>query len=435
MEMKKWLSLVLTGLLAASLSGCGEKAESSARREEYVPLVREDLMWDTEELFCRKVTVEKGEPGDYANAYGSTEAIFYDGPAYQGKETKVFAYIGYPSSPMPDGGYPAVVLVHGGGGCAFYEWVEYWNGKGYVAIAPDFYAQQYGSYALQNGKAPKNPYGGPVDSGSFRNTAENYRDSWIYHSIYNIISAHNILLEDERVNGEKTGLTGISWGSVLTCITAGVDYRFGAFAPVYGSGFLLETPGVASRDYFEMPYDAQEWTRYYDPSSYLPYCNRPILFSIGTNDSFFSPALQQLSSDLCEGPVYHCFRAELRHYHRWKDEEGMIHVADFMDYVLSGKEPPFVVEKETLNGRELTVTLSDASAVRQIRVCYTLSTEGDSTQWKWSLFAVRTDEFDGNRLTVSLPEGAEYCFVEFSDGAFAEYFQSTELYRFPEGTD
>ena len=425
--MKKLFFILLTGIMTASLAGCG-KGKEAGSKPEYTPLIREDLMWNTEELFNRAVTVEKGETGDYANANGTTEAIFYDGPEYNGKPTKVFAYVGFPSAPMPEGGYPAVILVHGGGGCAFFEWVEYWNGKGYAAIAPDFYAQQYGSYKLQNGKAPKNPDGGPVDSGSFRNTAEDYKDSWVYHSVYNIISAHNILLSDERVNENKTGLTGISWGSVLTCIAAGVDYRFGAFAPVYGTGFLLETPGVSSRDYFEMPYDAAEWMRYYDPASYLTYCNRPIMFSIGTNDSFFSPVLQQQSADLCEGPVYHCFRAELRHYHRWKDEEGMIHVADFMDFVLSGKAAPFVVESEALDGRELTVTLSDGSSVKQIRVCYTLSTEGNSTQWKWSLFGVNPKEFDGNKLTVTLPENAEYCFFEFSDGAFDEYFQSTRLY-------
>ena len=200
--------------MTASLAGCG-KGKEAGSKPEYTPLIREDLMWNTEELFNRAVTVEKGETGDYANANGTTEAIFYDGPEYNGKPTKVFAYVGFPSAPMPEGGYPAVILVHGGGGCAFFEWVEYWNGKGYAAIAPDFYAQQYGSYKLQNGKAPKNPDGGPVDSGSFRNTAEDYKDSWVYHSVYNIISAHNILLSDERVNENKTGLTGISWGSCL----------------------------------------------------------------------------------------------------------------------------------------------------------------------------------------------------------------------------
>ena len=121
--MKKLFFILLTGIMTASLAGCG-KGKEAGSKPEYTPLIREDLTSNTEELFNRAATVEKGETGDYANANGTTEAIFYDGPEYNGKPTKVFAYVGFPSAPMPEGGYPAVILVHGGGGCAFFEWVE-----------------------------------------------------------------------------------------------------------------------------------------------------------------------------------------------------------------------------------------------------------------------------------------------------------------------
>lgn len=427
--MKRLISFIMVVLFASFCFCSCNKGEEKAQKP-YEPLIREDLMWDTESLFSRTVAVTAGEEREYPNSNGQTKAVFYDGPAYKGKPTTVFAYIGFPASPEPEGGYPAVVLVHGGGGCAFYEWVEYWNGKGYAAIAPDFYAQQYGSYALQNGGAHKNPDGGPTDSGSFKNTAEDCKDSWIYHSVFNIISANNILRADERVNSDKIGLTGISWGSVLTCITAGVDYRFAAFAPVYGSGFLLETPGVSSRDYFTLPEDSVEWTRYYDPSSYLPYCNRPIQFTIGTNDSFFSPLLQSLSAGLCQGEVYNCYRWELRHYHRWKDEEGMIHVAKFMDYALLGAMPPFMVKEQSFDGRTLNIKLTESSAVRQIRLVYTDSTEGMSTSWKWTFQLLSALDFKNNTLCVEVPQSAKLCFVEFSDNAFNEYCVSSALYRF-----
>ena len=225
-------------------------------------------------------------------------------------------------------------------------------------------------------------------------------------------------------------MTGISWGSVLTCITAGVDYRFAAFAPVYGSGFLLETPGVLNRDYFTMPEDPVEWMQYYDPNSYLQYCNRPIQFTIGTNDSFFSPLLQGLSAGLCQGTVYNCYRWELRHYHRWKDEEGMIHIAKFMDYALSGLTPPFLVEEQSLEDRMLNIKLTETSEVRQIRLVYTDSTEGVSTSWKWSFQLLSVLDFKDNTLHIEVPESAKLCFVEFSDNAFNEYCASSALYRF-----
>ena len=82
--MKKLFFILLTGIMTASLAGCG-KGKEAGSKPEYTPLIREDLMWNTEELFNRAVTVEKGETGDYANANGTTEAIFYDGPEYNGK--------------------------------------------------------------------------------------------------------------------------------------------------------------------------------------------------------------------------------------------------------------------------------------------------------------------------------------------------------------
>lgn len=427
--IKRLLMTLLSLLFAVSAVGCGGNENNDNRKPtEYRPLIREDLMWDTESFFSRSVTVTDGE-GEYQNKNGETKAIFFDGELYQGKKTTVFAYYGVPSSPMPEGGYPAVVLVHGGGGCAFYEWVEYWNGKGYVAIAPDFYGQQYGSYSLQNGKAPKNPNGGPSDSGSFGSTAETCKESWTYHSVANIMLAHNILLADERVNDEKIGLTGISWGSVLTLIASGVDYRFGAFAPVYGSGFLLDTPGVAGKSYYTPPADSAEWMRYYDPVSYLPYNNRPTLFSIGTNDSFFSPLLQQNSSELCEGEVSYGYRWDMSHYHRWKDEEGMSYVASFFDRVLCGKEQLFRVSSEKLSDRTLTIKMKGTENVKQIRLCYTDMVGETSLQWEWNCTMLDV-AFDGDTITAEIPQSAALAFVEFSDMAFNEFFASSSLYRF-----
>ena len=65
------------------------------------------------------------------------QAITYDGADLDGKKTKVFAYIGYPEGASATNKAPAVVLVHGGGGHAFAEWVKLWTDRGYVAIAMD----------------------------------------------------------------------------------------------------------------------------------------------------------------------------------------------------------------------------------------------------------------------------------------------------------
>ena len=89
------------------------------------------------------------KPPAFIAADGLTEegvhGIFYDGIPYRGKPTKVFAYYGLPSNELVSEEQtseaprkcPGVVLIHGGGGTAFAEWVRLWNRRGYAAIAMD----------------------------------------------------------------------------------------------------------------------------------------------------------------------------------------------------------------------------------------------------------------------------------------------------------
>ena len=84
-------------------------------------------------------------PFAFPNEMQGLKALFY-----KVADKRVFAYMGYPTTPMPEGGYPAVVLIHGGMGQAFYEWVLEWTKRGFVAIAPD-YDSQY-ALDLEHGK-------------------------------------------------------------------------------------------------------------------------------------------------------------------------------------------------------------------------------------------------------------------------------------------
>ena len=53
-----------------------------------------------------------------------------------------FAYIGIPEGPVPEGGFPGIVLIHGGGGTAFPYQTLYWVKQGYAVIALDWYNQR-----------------------------------------------------------------------------------------------------------------------------------------------------------------------------------------------------------------------------------------------------------------------------------------------------
>jgi len=87
----------------------------------------------------------------------------------------------------------------------------------------------------------KLPDGGPEqsDQTKFRNfDAGDTKNMWTYHAIADVILSHSLLLSLPKVDKNRTGVTGISWGGYLTCIVAGVDHRFKAATPTYGCGFL-----------------------------------------------------------------------------------------------------------------------------------------------------------------------------------------------------
>src|SRR6186713_911179 len=58
------------------------------------------------------------------------KSLWFAGPPYKGKPTRIFAYYGEPSG-RAGNKVPAMVLIHGGGGTAFAEWVRMWNARGY----------------------------------------------------------------------------------------------------------------------------------------------------------------------------------------------------------------------------------------------------------------------------------------------------------------
>ena len=178
---------------------------------------------------------------------GPVRSLFYEGESYGGKPTRVFAYYATPATvdinSAEDQRFPAVVLLHGGGGTAFREWVQMWVKRGYAAIAMDL----AGSRPME-GKSPHEPKnrvrlvdGGP-DQGEekFGNIDKAVTEQWSYHAVAAAIRAHSLIRSFPEVDAERTAVTGISWGGYLTSIVAGVDNRFEAAVPVYGCGFLHE---------------------------------------------------------------------------------------------------------------------------------------------------------------------------------------------------
>lgn len=230
------------------------------------------------------------------NRWSNIKALTFDGATMNGSKTRVFGYIGYPEG---DGKAPAVVLLHGGGGHAFAEWIKKWTDRGYVAIAFDNTGcfptaagkglagresdpATYWAYGMTDDFRADGYVNAPTNSGM--NDAGKKADrQWMYHAVAQAIQAHNILREDPRVDASRIGITGISWGGVITSLAIGYDNRYAFAIPIYGSGYLEE-----ALSYMGPPFNTPECRAVWSAQERFSKVSCPILWVGWNSDNCFS---------------------------------------------------------------------------------------------------------------------------------------------------
>lgn len=372
------------------------------------PVSEVNRLWDLASL-SRVPEVEwlNGTPGD------GVRPLLLRSVDYKGKPTRVFAYYSDPDllAGRPHGKkkYPGVVLLHGGAGWAFRQWVEKWAAEGYAAIAVDL---------CGNGPEIRPlPDGGPNlgDDETVFMQAENgdMKDSWTYHAVSSAILAHSLLLSMKPVDPEKTCLTGISWGGYLTCITAALDNRFKAAAPVYGCGYMAELPFF---DYGMGKLSAagkERWMRDLDPSVYLPYVSIPMLFVNGNTDTAFGvPQYQKSCRLVAERFRSICIRPGMRHghYEGWEPAE----IRCFFESRIDDGYPLIRITDVTRDD-SLRVSFRTGIFPYSAEFYYTNDTLSDNVRREWRTLGGTLDRAKGT-FTAPLPqEGFRYGFVTLKD--------------------
>ncbi|MCY3008324.1 MAG: acetylxylan esterase [Planctomycetota bacterium] len=115
---------------------------------------------------------------------GAVHAIFYDALPWKGQPTRVFAWIGLPAK--REGKIPGIVLVHGGGGTAYKEWVQKWNAQGFAAISIAVEGQT-DVYEKTEAKGrpiwARHAFSGPARDGTFADTKLPLKEQWMYHAL------------------------------------------------------------------------------------------------------------------------------------------------------------------------------------------------------------------------------------------------------------
>ncbi|MBK6283835.1 MAG: dienelactone hydrolase family protein [Draconibacterium sp.] len=234
----------------------------------------DDLIWDLDYL-------QQKPDFEYLDSTSKVREILFEGPEYQGKATKVFAYYSNPdilkTGKNQGNKFPGVVLISGGDQDAMSEWVERWAYEGYAAITCDF------------GNNRKLPEGGPTSSMEliYDSISSGPKAVRAYRTAAISILAHSLILSFPEVEKNKTAVTGISWGGFQTCIVSGIDNRFKAAAPVYGCAFHDE---IIFKRYLDERMTAEGkalWMSKIDPKNYLIFSQCPTLFINGNKDGCF----------------------------------------------------------------------------------------------------------------------------------------------------
>jgi len=415
--------------IGVSALGCGanppnNEAPKPVNSYEVADVVKPDLMWDTETLFATIPETKTVETTNEKLEFFKFKSVGYT--PKQLSETWVFACLGVPDStkfPKPEGGYPAVILVHGGGGAVFPGWVSWWNQKGYVALAFDTYSNQLTKLLTKE----VNPEGGvPERHGPLNDNVNDKLNSWTYHVVASIILSNNLLRSHQDVNPNLVCLTGISWGGVATSFASGVDKRFACFAPVYGAGYLYEDSNwtnLGSQAFMNSlsGTDLEEWIKYFDPSSYLSYNVKPTLFVSGINDNCFSVENRKKSASLVKGKKFFAQHSVLGHGHVHNKTPEIF---EFFEHVLFGKQIS-LIDGITVSQGVATLNYS-SKRFDTVKFVYTVDTDKDSHAWNFQTQVVNPVN---GVYSIEIPNGTTAYLFEVYHSDISPYcIFSTEIY-------
>jgi len=348
----------------------------------------------------------------WIDSTSSVRSLKYESVSFQGKPTEVFAYYSNPDllqGKVTGASFPAVVLVHGGGGKAFKAWVEKWAADGYAAIAMDLGAKDAEGNTLLNAgpdQSHKNKFT-IIEKGELKNV-------WTYHAVASIILAHSFLLNRPEVNAEKTCLTGISWGGYLTCIVAGLDDRFKAAAPVYGCAYYDESDAFSKPLSELSPFYEKQWMKYFDPSVYLPFAKPALLFMDGNKDYFYNILPYYKTYKLpqnCEKNI--CLKPNMQHGHLqgWQP----IEIRYFFESIVNNGVPLPKLKEIKRSQSLLSAEFNSMVELRSARFYYSSDTISSNAKRVWLDLPASIHQ-DKNEIRCDMPDvDFKYAFFYVTD--------------------
>ncbi len=253
-------------------------------------------------------------PADGFESDDSVQGIYFDSVPYRGKPTKVFGWLGVPAE--TSGKVPGVVLVHGGGGTAFKDWVKRWNDHGFAAISiavegqTDVKDRKSTADVIPTGWK-QHEWPGPYRTGIYQDSEKPLRDQWMYHAVAGTVLANSLLRSLPEVDADNVGIMGVSWGGVITSTVIGIDDRFAFAIPTYGCGHLADVPNQYGRSLGGSDLYRQAW----DPMQRMGRASMPTLWFSWPGDQHFPLDSQAACYNAAAGPAMVSLVPRMRHGH------------------------------------------------------------------------------------------------------------------------
>lgn len=346
---------------------------------------------------------------------GELQAIFYEGMQYEGKPTRVYAWLGIPKRASADNKVPAIVLVHGGGGTAWKAWVEKWNARGFAAISIAVEGQtddllpkdeKTGSWRWRTHQWP-----GPRRPGIYNDlTKRKLEDQWMYHAVSDVILANSLIRSFDVVDSQKVGVMGVSWGGVITSTVIGIDQRFAFAIPTYGCGDLSE----AQNKYGKALGKNSVYKNVWDPILRLDRAELPTLWLSWPGEQHFPLDKQASSYGAVSGPYMVSLIPGLGHSQKAAmNPEDSYAFAESI--VTSGKPWAQILSSSAQGGKVLVKLTSIRKLDSAVLIWSTDSGVSGSKSWHEK---VATLTWSGNEWLVSaaLPKDVKAWFVNVKSG-------------------
>lgn len=358
------------------------------------------------EALAQLTQAPKYQAAEGVDSTPNLKAIYYEGPDFKGKPTKVFAWLGVPEK--REDKIPAVVLVHGGGGTASKEWVKLWNDHGYAAISMSLEGQtdQYDA----NKKRVRNPDGGPERSGIFGDSAAPLKDQWMYQSVANVELANALLRGLPNVDPDKVGIVGVSWGGIITATVIGIDPRYAFAIPVYGCGGLDAIPNQYGASLANNALYKNVW----DSHLRIERAAMPILWLSWPQDAHFPMDAFVLSrKKKVHGASVLCLVPGMGHGGKGADRADSF---TFADSVLKEGRPWILQTSSNLEAGKIEASF-DSTKPLDSAVLVSTTESGITGSRKW-IESPATLKKDGDLwiADAAVPAGTTACFINMKSG-------------------